>query len=321
MFTIREIPGACLGVEVVGSFDLRSASAADVAAAVDAMHRRGRGVLVFRDQHLTPADLESACAKLAAHFVGQQPYTRWPGQSKPIPGCPHLALLGNYEARRDGEFGMDVVRGETIGEFKPATDAIEEWHTDGSFLENPKVAIALYAPQVPDALPPPGAGGETRFASCAAAFEKMSDAEKEDAEALDAVHSWELFMRLLERRDPDRPKVTAEEIAAKPDQTWPLVRRHPVTGAKSVYVSPKNTRAVVRRDSGARLAPDAAKTLVETLGRRVVDSGVYAHEWRRGDFVIWDNRVLLHAASPFDAEAHQRLLFRMEFKGEPVLGP
>ena len=150
MFTIREIPGACLGVEVVGSFDLRSASAADVAAAVDAMHRRGRGVLVFRDQHLTPADLESASAKLAAHFVGQQPYTRWPGQSKPIPGCPHLALLGNYEARRDGEFGMDVVRGETIGEFKPATDAIEEWHTDGSFLENPKVAIALYAPQVPD---------------------------------------------------------------------------------------------------------------------------------------------------------------------------
>ena len=114
---------------------------------------------------------------------------------------------------------------------------------------------------------------------------------------------------------------SAEEIAAKPDQTWPLVRRHPVTGAKSVYVNPKNTRAVVRRDSGARLAPDAAKTLVETLGRRVVDSGVYAHEWRRGDFVIWDNRVLLHAASPFDAEAHQRLLFRMEFKGEPVLGP
>jgi taurine dioxygenase len=149
----------------------------------------------------------------------------------------------------------------------------------------------------------------------------MSDAEKDDAEALDAVHSWELFMRLLERRDPDRPKVTEEEIAAKPDQTWPIVRRHPVTGAKSVYVNPKNTRAVVRRDSGERLAPDAAKTLVETLGRRVIDSGVYAHEWRRGDFVIWDNRVLLHAASPFDAEAHQRLLFRMEFKGEPVLGP
>ena len=87
----------------------------------------------------------------------------------------------------------------------------------------------------------------------------MSDAEKDDAEALDAVHSWELFMRLLERRDPDRPKVTAEEIAAKPDQTWPIVRRHPVTGAKSVYVNPKNTRAVVRRDSGVRLAPETTR--------------------------------------------------------------
>ena len=144
---IRALSGEALGVEVLNA-DLRTATADDIERMVDAMHRTGRGVMVVRDQHLRPLDCERACALLAPHFVAQQPYTRWPGQSKPIPGCPHLALLGNYRAREDGEFGMDVVKGEVIGEYKPAANTLEEWHTDGSFLPMPKVAIALYAPQL-----------------------------------------------------------------------------------------------------------------------------------------------------------------------------
>ena len=130
-------------------------------------------------------------------------------------------------------------------------------------------------------------------------------------------------------------KVTEQQISEKPDQTWPVVRVHPVTGAKSLYVNPKNTRAVVDLRTGAEVADGLA--LVQSLGAAVVgeeggeggegdEEGssssylVYKHRWERGDFVIWDNRVLLHAASPFDAERFQRLLFRMEFKGEPVIG-
>jgi len=150
---------------------------------------------------------------------------------------------------------------------------------------------------------------------------------------LASVHSWELFMRLLESRDPGRPKVTAEQIAEKADQAWPIVRVHPVTGARSLYINPKNTRKVVERGGGgngggaAELAAAGAEVaggvaLVQSLGAAVVgDDKVYAHAWKRGDFVIWDNRVLLHAATPFDADKYQRLLFRMEFKGEPVIGP
>ena len=321
---IRALSGEPLGVEVLGT-DLRTATAEDVERMVDAMHRTGRGVLVVRDQHLAPTDCERSCAMLAPHFVAQQPYTRWPGQSKPIPGCPHLALLGNYRAREDNEFGMDVVKGEVIGEYKPAKQNLEEWHTDGSFLPNPKVAIALYAPQLDDALPPEG--GETRFASCTAAFEALAREEQEKLRGLCSVHSWEKFMRLLESRDPGRQKVTAEQIAEKPPQLWPVVRTHPVTKAESLYINPKNTAAVVNKATGEPIPEEDARRLVDRLAEAVVGDGlpgnskVYAHMWKRGDFVIWDNRVLLHAASPFDAEKYQRLLFRMEFKGEPVLGP
>ena len=64
MMEIRELPGAPLGVEVTG-LDLKAASDDDINVVVDAMHRRGKGVIVFRDQHLAPRDLEVASAKLA----------------------------------------------------------------------------------------------------------------------------------------------------------------------------------------------------------------------------------------------------------------
>jgi len=192
---IRQLLDAPLGVEVIG-LDLQAAGAEEIAAAVHAMHRAGKGLLIFRAQHLTPRDVEAASAKLAPHFVGQLPYQRWAGQSKPIPGCPHLALLGNYRARVDGEFGMDVRAGEVIGEFKPARNTIEEWHTDGSFLPDPKVAIGLYAPQVDDALPLEG--GETRFASATAAFESLPETEQARLQGLASVHSWAGMVHTLQ---------------------------------------------------------------------------------------------------------------------------
>jgi alpha-ketoglutarate-dependent taurine dioxygenase len=166
------------------------------------------------------------------------------------------------------------------------------------------------------------------------------------------------FMRFLEARDPSREKVTEADIAAKPEVAWPLVRTHPRTGRRSLYINPKNTRAVVSLPEwptdpiqlaaqGTRVAPalsgldqsscvetlDSTQTavleamdgdaegvkFVHGLASAVLDSGVYAHKWMKGDFLIWDNRVLLHAASPFDASAYERFLFRMEFPGEVVM--
>ena len=182
-------------------------------------------------------------------------------------------------------------------------------------------------------------GAATRFASCARFYEQLDEREREALDRLASVHSWEVFMRFLEARDPTREKVTAGDIAKKPDVTWPLVRTHPDTGRRMVYINPKNTRCVVGLEPGkwprpeggaaaaAQLPADTggldiapgSDAFIKELGARVLATGEYHHQWRRGDLVLWDNRQLIHAASPFDATQYERLLFRAEFSGEPLL--
>lgn len=292
----------------------------DYATLVSALESdAGQGVLVVRNLRATGKDLEDMLAKFATAFdTSVVNYDRWPGQSPGIEGCPSLALLGNYKARERNDLDVKCEKGDSIAEFKPATMQISEWHTDGSFLKEPKKAIALYAPFLEDALPLEG--GETRFASCVRGFESLDPDLKQRARTASATHSWECFMRFLEARDPSREKVTEEQIAKKPDQLWPIVRNITTTGAaplECLYVNAKNTRNVRDDFTGELLET----SIVDTLAEKVVESGVYAHFWRKGDLVIWDNRRLLHAATPFNHEKYERLLMRAEFHGSPVEQP
>ena len=326
---------APFGVEVIGLEDLSQATAAEIRQIVAAMQSDdGCGVLVVRDQDLPPVKLQEALFKFSPAFGTPVKYDRWAGQSPGVEKCPYLALLGNYRAREPNDLGVPCLKGEMIAEFKPAQNVVEEWHTDGSFLLSPKSAICLYAPRTLEkALPPVGAA--TRFASCVRFYEQLDAAERSALDGLASVHSWEVFMRFLEARDPKREKVTPADIAKKPDVTWPLIRTHPETGRRMLYINPKNTRSVVRLEpnwpapvsdptklpelpDGLHVEPES-DAFVKELGARVLATGEYHHAWRRGDFVLWDNRQLLHAASPFDAERYERLLFRAEFSGEPFL--
>ena len=360
---VRRIAGAPFGVEAIG-VDVLRATDADIDGLMAALHDEGRGLLVLRGQALSPEALEAALHRLGSArggFGAPTRYERWPGQSPGLRCCPHLSLLGNYRAREADELGTGAAAGDRIGEYKPARVELREWHTDGSFLPLPKTAIALYAPPLErvetcapcssgqrrswwrrllrwrcrarcrpaptSALPPHG--GETAFASGALALEQLGDTERLALDGVSAVHSWCDFMRFLEARDPARPMVTAAQCAAKPDVTWPLVRTHPLTGHKSLYLNPKNGLRVVSSADGANGAPPppqlldeiadfAGSDLVLNLTARMLASGVYEHAWRPGDLVLFDNRVLLHAATPFDAAAHERLIYRAEFPGEPV---
>ena len=310
-----------------------------------------RAVLVIRNQTLSPEGFERALLKLGhanGGFGAPLQYDRWPGQSPRLRCCPHISLLGNYRARVTDELGTGARAGARLGEYKPAKEELREWHTDGSFLPRPKVGIALYAPSAaavetcaPCAHPSawwrrllrlpcrarcrrapqaalPAEGGETAFASGLIGYERLDVAEQELLEAHGAVHSWCDFMHFLEARDPARERATEADCARKPDVIWPLVRTHPLTGKRSLYLNPKNGLRVVRLADGAPAAPEVGDSLVLNLTRRVLDSGTYRHAWRAGDVVIWDNRVLLHAAMPFDASLYERLIYRAEFPGEPV---
>ena len=266
---------------------------------IPAIMHQGRGVLVVKDLDVAPNQLEDVLKRFQ-HILGHQllKYDRWPGQSPGIDGCPHLALLGNYKARGENDAGVKgCSEGDPIAEFKPATLELSEWHTDGSFLSVPKSYIALYAPMnVKAALP--AEGGETRFAST-----ELTSEEVAKYRDWSSVHSWRAFMRFLEARDPARPKVTDEDCAKKPDQLWPLVRH-----GKYLYINPKNTSTIFD-DAGKPVD----NNLVYTLAQRVLDSGVYAHKWRPGDLLLWNNQRLLHAATPFDSQKYERLLYRAEF--------
>jgi len=309
---ICPISSSALGV-AVSHVDLKLASSQDVAVMWGAMQARG-GLLVVKGQTLTPRECQQAAAKFAPFLGEPLKYDRWPGQSPGIDDAECVALLGNYRARKQDDLGVVGCKpGDRIAEYKPAITEIEEWHTDGSFLASPKKAILLYAPK--GDYPLPSTGGRTGFASCTRAYRRLAESEQKQYACMSSVHSWEVFMRLLERRDPSREKVTAADVAKKPDQTWPIVRVHPPTGEPSLYVNPKNTRCVL---SGGRREDDGSK-LIDNLGKLIVEEAYY-HKWEAGDFVLWDNRCLLHAATPFDATKHERLLFRLEFPGEPVQG-
>jgi len=89
-----------------------------------------------------------------------------------------------------------------------------------------------------------------------------------------------------------------------------LVRTHPVTGAKSLYVCP----AVISHIEGMDAVESAA--LIETMIMHVTQARfVYCHRWRKGDLVMWDNRAVLHTASLFDHTKYQRLMYRTTVAG------
>lgn len=300
------VPHEPLGVEINGL-----PKTAEEWNAIPTLLEEHGGVLIISNLDVTPTELETRVLHPLARVLGHSllPYDRWPGQSPAV--TKHLALLGNYKARQDNDWVQGARKGDAIAEYKPALPINEtaEWHTDGSFLDMPKSYIALYAPVAAAAnenaplLPP--VGGETRFCSTRAPDSMLSE---HHYDRWTTVHSWESFMRFLESRDPKRPKVTADDCAKKPDQTWPLYN-----GRKKghFYLNPKNTKAVYDDKGQAVENPtafihDLAKALMQ-------ENGVYWHKWKPGQLVLWDNQALLHAASPFDATRYERLLLRAEF--------
>jgi alpha-ketoglutarate-dependent taurine dioxygenase len=141
---------------------MRSATDPEIDALVAALHGPGAGLLIVRNQSLSPQQLEQALFRLGTARGGfgvPLAYEQWPGQSPRLRCCAHLSLLGNYAARYPDELGTRARVGQRIGEYKPAVDEAQEWHVDGSFLPRPKTGIALYAP--------PEEPMEVRIATCA----------------------------------------------------------------------------------------------------------------------------------------------------------
>ena len=187
------------------------------------------------------------------------------------------------------------------------------WHTDQSY-RRPPPDISLFLAVIPV----PQGQGQTLFADGTAAYEALPPDLKEKADRLDGIHVSLSAGRgrndVLEGKTP-RPLGPHEQ-----PQRQPLVREHPVTGKRALYMCEYGQMDWVDGPI-AGLQPgvhgNGARLLETLMAHATQPRFVYVHEWTRGDLVVWDNRCLIHAATWFDADNLQRLMWRTTVSGNP----
>jgi alpha-ketoglutarate-dependent 2,4-dichlorophenoxyacetate dioxygenase len=173
------------------------------------------------------------------------------------------------------------------------------WHTDSSFKPVPALCSLLSGRIVPPE------GGDTEFANMRAAYAALPEAMKRRVEGLIAEHSLVYSRSLV-----DPTVLTEEEKAEVPPVRQAVVRVNPVNGRKSLYLGAHASHIV-------GWPVDEGRALLKELTDFTTQKRFcHAHQWRQGDLVIWDNRCLLHRATPYDNVRHQRLMQRTTVAGE-----
>jgi len=179
------------------------------------------------------------------------------------------------------------------------------WHTDSSFQDPVARYSMLSAKEVPDA------GGETEYADMRAAYDALPDATKAQIDGLRAFHSI-----IYSRSTIGFTDFTDAERDTFPGAEQPLVRTHPGSGRKSVYVASHASHVV------GWPVPEGRILLRELVALATLPQLVYRHVWRTADFVIWDNRCTMHRGMPFDESTQRRDLRRVTtLDVEPALTP
>jgi taurine dioxygenase len=236
-------------------------------------------VLVFRDQHLTKEQqlaLTLGFGEIEGHVA------RLP-DGTPL---PLVHTVHNLDAN-----GNPTRTPDSVGNYS--------WHTDKSYHATPSLLTMLHALELPPA------GGDTQFANTALGYAALPDDTKREIAGLSVVHSWE-----ASRRNLGASPATDEQKRERPPVTHPLVRTHPETGVKTLYLGLHASHVVGMPEAEGRALLD--RLLEHTTEPRFV----YVHRWRSGDVVLWDNRCLLHrAARNYEMATYRRILQRTVVKG------
>ncbi len=175
-------------------------------------------------------------------------------------------------------------------------DGEMQFHTDQSHQETPCSATMLYALEVPST------GGDTLFANCYTAYETLSDELKARLEGKRALHAYD-----YDNASTRRGTVLKEGI---PHAVHPVVRTHPDTGRKALYVNRLMTLSIVDMD------PAESEALLQLLFDHIEQPEfVWGQVWKPGDVLMWDNRCSVHARTDFSA-AERRLMRRVTILGE-----
>jgi len=175
------------------------------------------------------------------------------------------------------------------------------WHSDSSFQDPPARYSMLYS------LTNPGKGGETEFADLRAAYDALPEATKREIEGLHAQH-YALYSRI----NLGDTQWTEEQKNALPPVEWPLVRIHPGSRRKLLFVGAHATHIIGMHVGEGRLL------LAELLEHATQREYVYRHPWRTGDLVMWDNRCVVHRGRRYDY-SERRELRRVSTEDRPFV--
>jgi taurine dioxygenase len=271
---------APLGAEVVG-LDLSQPVSTELFQRLHRAHLKHH-VLVFRDQRITPQqqiDFSRRFGPLQIHVLHQFQ----------LAGHPEILIVSNVK-----ENGRPVGLG----------DAGYFWHSDLSYKERPSLGSMLHAQELPRD------GGDTLFANMHLAWETLPEAIRRRIDGLRAEHSYLKKYAELQERSPWRPNLSDEQVAQVKPVAQPVVRTHPETGRKALFVSEHFTTRILD------VSESESEELLQMLfAHSTRPAHVYRHAWQPNDLVFWDNRSLLHLAAGCPDD-QRRKLYRTTIEGD-----
>jgi len=278
--TVTPLTGA-IGAEIAG-VNLAQPLSNSQAAAV---HRAflDHHVVFFRDQDLDDPDAQKRASRLFGEPVAI-PFV------KSLEGHPEI---------------IDIVKEPVdVGKYNFGGN----WHTDTSFLEEPALGALLYALEVP------ARGGDTMFADMTAAYESLSDGLKATLDGLTALHTGARSYGSQSKFQGGKNQSVSMSIDANEDGDrlieHPVVRTHPETGARSLFVNPNYTLCF----KGWTEAE--SKPLLDFLYAHAIrDEFVCRFRWDKGSVAVWDNRCTMHRAVN-DYEGQRRHVRRVTLVGD-----
>jgi taurine dioxygenase len=268
-----------VGAEVPG-VDLAALSEAAFADIERAWHKHS--ALLFRNQRLT----DDALIGFSRRFGELDPPPNQEHGRQSPPGYPDVYVVSNV---------LDE-KGEPIGALG-AGEAV--WHTDMSYLDVPPIASMLYALEVPPE------GGDTWLCGMEAAWATLPESLRAKVQGRRIKHDGTYNSGGFLRRGVE----PTDDPHRAPGAWHPAVCLHPATGVPSLYLGRRRNSYV------EGLAPEDSAALLDALWAHIDSPGLsYAHKWRVGDLLLWDNRSTMHRRDPFDASA-RRVMHRTQIKG------
>jgi len=234
-------------------------------------------VLVMRGQHFRP-DQFVAAARLFGEIL---PHDK---KERHVPGHPEVDYISNEEIMD----GRRIIPGETF-------------HTDHSNHPRPPKATTLFAVNLPPT------GGDTQYVNMHDAYDDLPEETKKKLDGLKAVHVY------LSKYSP-RPIGHISEESRKqvpPPGIHPIVRTHPENGRKALFLNPVRMESIIGMEDA-----DALALIEELMAHATQKKYEYRHKWRDGDWVMWDNRSVMHQANPDYDMNERRYLYRLLLQGE-----